>query len=149
MIIDQLTNGFKYFESSLFKKAFDYLVSCNFDTMNNGKLDIFGDDLFAIVSRNGDGKNNSKLEVHRKYIDIHYVVSGYDTIGWKFLQECKYPINDFDEKNDYQLFDDLDFNLIQLKASQFCVLFPNEAHAPLIETVGLNKIVLKLKIDSL
>jgi YhcH/YjgK/YiaL family protein len=147
MIIDNFSNANKYFPlHALFERCFDYLRTSQLEDLPSGKVDIDGDNLFAIVSRNGDSINASKLEVHQRYLDIHYVIEGEDSIGWKFLDACTEPIGVFNEKDDYQLFNDSDFHRFSLKASEFAIVYPNDAHAPLLQTKQLFKIVLKVKI---
>lgn len=73
--------------------------------------------------------------------------SGFDLIGWKLLFDCGNPSSDFNIHDDYQLFEDLDFQKLKVEEAQFCIFYPHDSHAPLIETKELNKIVVKVKID--
>jgi biofilm protein TabA len=148
MIIDQLSNSAKYKKlHPIFDKAFDFLSQSDFDHFENGKLEIEKDDLFAIVSRNGTSiAAEPKLEIHRKYLDIHYVIQGTELIGWKFLNICNKAVDEFKINEDYQLFDDKDFNTFKLHAGEIMIVYPNDAHAPLLQTANLFKLVLKIKI---
>jgi biofilm protein TabA len=146
MIIDDLANSDKYREHPSFGIAFDFLKNSDLASLSNGRTDLAGDDVFALVSRNGTTFNGAKLEVHRAYLDIHYIVSGSDTIGWKYLPDCQAPIEHFREKEDYQLFGDTDYMRFELGQNKFMVVYPSDAHAPCIETSELFKIVIKIRL---
>lgn len=148
MIIDYIGNSQKYLHlHPLFKKGFDFLNVKNLDSLANGKHEIEAENLFVIVSRNGNSTTeNPKLEVHRKYLDVHFIVKGTEIIGWKFLNDCKEAIGEFNIKDDYQLFEDKEFNSFRMCENQFMIVYPNDAHSPLLETENLFKLVLKIKI---
>lgn len=147
MIIDVLTEAGRYeCLHPLFKKVFDFLKQGQAAELPDGKHELEGDHLFVIVSRNGDSKSDNKLEVHRHYLDIHVVLKGEDTLGWKPLSHCVSPIGIFQEKEDYMLFADTDFTTFTLREGMFAIVFPEDAHAPLLETTQLHKLVFKLRL---
>jgi len=146
MIIDDITNCDKYKDHPLFSKAFDFLRTTNLAKLSDGRTDVLGDDLFVLASRNGTNSIDSKLEVHRRYLDIHFIVSGSDTVGWKYLTDCNKPIEQFREKEDYQLYGDVDYMKFELIKKKFMIVYPSDAHAPCIETKNLFKIVVKIRI---
>ena len=73
-----------------FAKAFAFLRQEGLDKLKEGRHDIDGDGLYALVVR-GTCKppSQAKLELHRKYIDVQFLISGCDNIGWKNSQLCK------------------------------------------------------------
>jgi YhcH/YjgK/YiaL family protein len=148
MVIDYLENAKKYYHQyPLFETAFDFLRRGSLEDFMDGRHDIKGDDLFALVSRNGNSAiHEPKLEVHRRYIDIHFVYKGTEQIGWKFLDSCVYAVGHFNLLDDYQFFLDKDFYSFKLKVNHFFIAYPNDAHAPLIKTEDLFKVVMKIKI---
>ena len=147
MILDDIKNHDKYrVMHPLFSKAFDFINESDLLNLSDGKHEIEGDELFAIVSRNGNSDSVSKLEAHKKYIDIHYAVSGSDTIGWKALGDCISPVGSFNFENDYILYNDNDFIKIPLLQNKFMIVYPEDVHAPLLQTKDLFKLVLKIKL---
>lgn len=147
MILGHLNTCERYEKlHALFPKAFAFLKGTDLAKLPDGKSDIDGDELFAIVSRNSDSENDNKLEAHRKYIDIHYAAQGSDTIGWKPLHACTTAVSEFDVEKDVILFNDGDHTTVSLKEGQFVIVYPEDAHAPLLKTKGLLKIVLKIKL---
>lgn len=148
MILDDLTNYKRYVNNHpLFNKAFDYLLNTNFNKLENGKHEIESDNLFAIISRNGDSLNSDcKMESHRKYLDIHFAAQGFDTIGWKSIVDCLGSIGTFNEADDYILYNEEDYLRFVLSENKFLIVYPEDVHAPLLETKGLLKVVVKVKL---
>ena len=72
-----------------------------------GRQEIDGSRLYAMVIRGqGKGLKGAKLEVHRRYIDIQYSITGSDVIGWKPTATCRDPEQAYDEQKDLQFFRD-------------------------------------------
>ena len=75
MILSDLQNKYRYINlHPLFGKAFTFLEKENLNQLPEGRLEIDGVDLFAIISKPGTSAEEiPKLEAHKKYIDIHYI----------------------------------------------------------------------------
>lgn len=147
MIIDVLTEAGRYeCLHPLFEKVFEFLKQRQVAELPDGKHELQGDHLFVIVLRNGDSKSDYKLEAHLRYVDIHVVIKGEDTLGWKPLSSCVSPIGIYQEKEDHILFADTDFIKFSLSEGMFAVFFPEDAHVPLLETKQLHKLVFKVKL---
>jgi YhcH/YjgK/YiaL family protein len=147
MILDDIKNQDRYkLFHPLFPEAFDFINKNDLLNLTDGKHEIKGDELFAIISRNGNSDPVSKLEAHKKYIDIHFAVNGSDTIGWKALGDCELPVDKFNVDNDYILYNDIDFIKVPLTQNKFMIVYPEDAHAPLLHTKDLFKLVLKIKL---
>ena len=66
-----------------FKKAIEFLRRPDICNMADGRVDIDGQDVFALVQRYETVMTDApKFEYHRKYIDIQYIVSGKEVMGW-------------------------------------------------------------------
>ncbi len=148
MILDDLINCNRYAnQHPLFSKAFDFLLSPNLDKLENGKHEIDSDNIFAIISRNGNSiSENPKMESHKKYIDIHFVLKGYDRVGWKTISDCEGSIGTFNVEDDYILYHENDYLTMNLSKNKFLIVYPEDVHVPLLETIDLFKIVLKIKV---
>lgn len=95
---------------------------------------------------NPDGSVKS-FEAHRKYIDIHYCISGSEGIGYADVSTLK-PTTEYDEENDYFLLTG-SYQKVILRKGDFCIVFPEDAHIPMM--VGdtgdsLMKAVAKVKL---
>lgn len=92
-------------------------------------------------------KENQVLEYHRKYLDIHVLLTEEETIGWKNLHDCVHEKKTFDIENDYGLYADAPSTYVTLQPGQFAIVFPEDAHAPIIGNGKIRKLVVKIKVD--
>jgi len=147
MIIDSLINASRYYSlHPAFSQAFSLLHDRQWTAQKPGTYEIDKRDLYAMVmSMKGRSKRNAKLEVHRRYIDIQYTVSGEDIMGWKALQNCACPLQTYNTEKDYQLYSDKPFTWFTVPAGHFVIFFPEDAHAPLCGTGQIRKIVFKVR----
>lgn len=88
---------------------------------------------------------SEQLEVHEKWIDIHYILSGTDLIKLKPLDQCLVNSKQYDPENDYALYDDPFSEVIQLNAGHFCLIDTDMAHMALTGEGEVKKIVFKLR----
>lgn len=64
------------------KKAIDFLRHLPKD-LTEGKIEIDGEKVFALLQKYETiVEAVPKFEFHRKYIDVQYIVSGEEVIGW-------------------------------------------------------------------
>ena len=148
MILDILVNSAHYQHlHPHFEKAFTYLRSENFETVAPGKYELEGDALFALVSEgNGIAKAEAKLEIHRKYIDIQFIVAGTDHMGWKPLTHCEHVHSEYHEEKDFALFSDSAETWFDVLPGYFTVFFPTDAHAPMTTLEKVKKVVIKIAV---
>jgi YhcH/YjgK/YiaL family protein len=151
MILDRLENANRYFPlHSGFSQACDFLRRTDFTKLAPGRHEVDGDRLFMMLNKGtGGGRENVKLEVHRRYIDIQYTIAGPDEIGWRPLKTCKKVDTPFDTEKDYGLFADRPEAWIAVPPGSFAIFFPDDAHAPMAASIGcgLLKAVLKVAVD--
>ena len=133
------------------KKAVGFLKSNGVRNMADGRVDIAGDRVFAIVQRYETLKpEGPKFEFHEKYIDLQCIISGEEIIGWAPLELMTITEGYNDEK-------DIAFGTVaqgkwtpvKLQAGQIAMLWPEDAHAPKL-AVGnpspVMKIVIKIAV---
>lgn len=149
MILDTLENSGLYESiNPLFRKAFAYLKETDFFALENGKYFVEGEALFAIVQEYETKSDaDAKLEAHKKYIDVQYVVSGEELIGLSSLQG-QAPCKEYDAENDYALYDE-PCSFIKLSKGQFAILFPQDLHKPGIKISTpekVKKVVMKVAV---
>ncbi len=73
-----------------FLKAFQFLEEAVQKPFTPGRHELWGDRLIAIVEEGvGKTREKSRLENHKRYIDIQYVVEGVEENGWKAYSDCK------------------------------------------------------------
>jgi YhcH/YjgK/YiaL family protein len=148
MILDELAAAHRYHGlNPLFREGFAFLARTDLESLDSGRHELVGDRLFALVNRDpGRGRAGARLEAHRKYIDIQYLVSGTEEIGWRPTRLCQQLSEDYDEARDIMFFADEPLTWIALPPGKFMIFYPDDAHAPLAAS-GLNtKVVLKVAV---
>jgi YhcH/YjgK/YiaL family protein len=148
VIIDTLSNVDKYFSlNPRFAAAFSYLGKPLVRRMDSVREELDGDRLIALVSRKiGKQQNEAKLEVHRKYIDIQFVLQGIDTMGWKPASDCSEVLAPYDEEKDIGFFADEPSMWCTVHAGSYAIFFPEDAHAPMVSNNEIYKIILKIAV---
>ena len=150
MVLDKLQNAARYnCLHPLFQQAFNFLKETDLATIETGVHEIEGRKLFAIIS-DGPGvtKDNYKLEVHRKYIDIQYVISGTDHMAWKDLALCAAPNDPYNEEREAAFFPDKTDNWFDVPAGSFTIFYPDDAHAAMVTGESIvRKVVLKIAVE--
>ena len=148
MILGYLDNGERY--GGLhpgFPAAFEFLKRKDLADLSSGRHPIDGERLYAlVVQQDGRGRDKAKLEIHRRYIDIQFTVTGADDIGWKpaaHLTSCDQEYND---EKDIAFFSDEPDAWVTTRPGTFAIFFPEDAHAPLGGTGSIHKVVVKVAV---
>lgn len=146
MILASLSDSSRYEAlHPLFKKAFDYIREHDFADVEPGRIELEGSSLFInVCDVQMKRPEEQKLEVHRKYIDIHVPISGEETIGWKHLSALGNSEAPFDEEGDFALYAEPASALISVKPGEFLAVYPEDAHAPIIGEGTRRKLIVKV-----
>ena len=149
MILDSLDNADVYHSlNSGFEQAFDFLRRPDLANLEDGTYEIEGKRVYALLAHSaGRPREEGRLEVHRKYIDVQYVMSGTDEMGWRPLSTCSQPQDAYNAEDDFQLFDDPATAWVAAGPGSFTIFFPGDPHIPLISTGQLHKAVVKVTVD--
>ncbi len=132
MILDTLANHAQYAAiSPRFARAFAFLQQLPADAAI-GRHEIDGEEIYAFVQKHQTKPVAEKLmEVHRKYIDIQYMVKGREIIMWAPLADLKECTMAFDPAVDAALYKCIPAMVpIPVLPGQFALLFPVDGHAP-------------------
>ncbi len=148
MILSALSQASRYTAlHPLFQRAFDYIRDNDLYSLAQGRYNVVGDDLIAIVEHvQGRTKELARLECHRKYIDIQLVLEGDETMGWKPLVDCHNPVGDFSVEKDIMFFLDAPSSWVPVPPDHFCIFFPEDAHAPLVGSGQVRKVIFKVAV---
>jgi YhcH/YjgK/YiaL family protein len=150
MIYDNLRNANIYFPlGEKIQKALTYLQTTDFRSMEPGIYDIEGTDVYATISDYASKPLSSgKWEGHKKYIDIQYIVSGTEKIG--FTEPMKViPLDEYNPIKDCTIYKG-EGSFISLEEKHFCILFPTDIHMPGIAIhipKPVRKVVVKVSMD--
>lgn len=149
MIVDTLANAELYTSvhpgvgrGLAFLRSFD-------PTTPDGRVDIDGDDVFALVqSYETEAAGDKSFEAHRVYLDIQFIVEGAEVIGVAPIGRLT-ATTEYDAEKDFLLFDgDVASTPVLLLPGDFAVLFPEDGHKPgccHLENQPVRKVVVKVR----
>ena len=135
-------------------RGLDYLRDTDFSKLPAGKYDIEGTGMVALVQDNLTAPRvERKAEAHRKYIDIQYVLSGTEIIGYGLANSANEVLDDKLEEKDAIFFRNIkqEIDLI-LTGGMYAIFFPTDVHRPGCvhgEPSQVRKVVVKVLVSSL
>lgn len=130
----------------LFKTLFDYVKSHDLTEVAPGRITIDGERLYInVCDATLCDENTEKLEVHRKYIDVHFPLDNEEIVGWCDLKSITVDSDaPFDEANDFALYHESASTYFVAHPGDFYIMFPEDAHAPLCGEGTLRKAIAKV-----
>jgi len=150
MIIDKLDNAYLYRNlGERINKAFDYIAKTDLKNLQPGKYEIDGENIFALISEyQTKPESEGRLEAHRKYIDVQFVISGEELMGYSPL-ENQSILEPYKEENDIIFFRG-EKSFTKVSSGMFAIFFPADVHMPGIsinESAYVKKLVIKVRTD--
>lgn len=150
MIVDSIKNAALYKGNSLLTEAFKFLNETDLLKLQPGRNEIDGDKLYCVTPKyETKPLSEGKFEVHRKYIDVQYIISGSEMICVRELAGLKgsgYII-----EKDIEKFETAEpYSRLILHEGMFAVFYPHEAHMPCIQIDGpqqVMKVVVKVAVS--
>ena len=146
MLYDNISNIEKYKDDVQLYEALialkSYVVG---ETYNLGSVKSIGKQDTMTYPR-----EDVKLEHHRKYIDIHYVIRGSENVLVNYSRTLE-RLSEYSEEKDFELFAvDGTERIVTLREGDFLVLYPGESHAPKVavdnQVAPIVKLIAKLEI---
>ncbi len=149
MILDTLENSHLYNSiSKRIAKGFDFLLHTDLEAIPSGKHDIEGDTIFALVQEyQTKPLIECKLESHKKYIDIQYVIRGEELMGVTTKNNQK--VLEVNEEKDYTFYEGTT-SLVRVSKGIFTIFFPDDLHQPCVQVqsaAAVKKVVIKVLIE--
>lgn len=147
MILDTLKNAARYAGLKVgCSEAFGFLDQPGLQELPDGRYEITGNRVYAIVDRtHGRKVSEGQLEGHRRYLDIQFVVSGEESMGWRPAAGLTSAVS-YDEERDLEFFEGEPESIVRVPAGSFAVFLPTDAHLPLIGDGPIHKVVVKVAI---
>ena len=151
MIIDSIRNREKYYcLGEEYKAALDFCASVMEDGFKEGDFPLLDG---RVVMKNRVLKTKSvedcKWECHRKFVDVHFVVSGHEKIGYADAKNME-VLSENEEKDMVYLAGGADDGAhLPLEAGYFMITFTDDAHLPAIsfgECESYEKVVAKIPV---
>lgn len=125
-----------------------FICHNDMNSLENGSHIIDGDDVYVnILEYNTKPASEGQWEAHKKYLDLHYVISGQEIIQvsclssmdvFEYVEEEDYVKNSGDAESD-----------VHMKANSLLLLFPEDAHktAVIVDKIEkVKKAIFKIKI---
>jgi YhcH/YjgK/YiaL family protein len=140
--------------SSRLRKGLDYLQNLDPQALEPGTAEIDGQEVYAMIQSytSRSAAENPRFEAHRKYLDIQYLVSGTEAMGWAPLDQLEVSVPYDDERD--RLLGTVPAEartLVPLGAGYAILLYPSDAHSPGLaagEPEPIVKIVVKVLLDT-
>lgn len=147
MIFDDFKNFDLYNISPEIK---NFLLNIDKD-IKAGKYEISENAYINIDEYETRDENTIKLEAHRKYIDIQFLIDGAERIYTTDIEGLEVSEKYSDEKDvEFYQTPKRPLNLSYLTKNKFILLYPDDAHSPCINFDNLSrkvkKAVVKIKI---
>jgi YhcH/YjgK/YiaL family protein len=148
MIYDMLENSRLYTQiTPQLEKAFSFLQSTNLADLKPGRIELEGDSVYVMVQEYlTKPQDAGQWEAHKRYVDVQYIVSGSEKIGFAMLNSMQ--LGEYNPERDFQaMFGEGQF--MTMIPGSFAVFFPQDAHMPGIameELAPVKKIVIKCAV---
>lgn len=135
------------------QKAVEWLKTNDLEHMEAGKYEIDGKKMYAMIS---DTKTepvaDRKPEAHKNYIDVQYLVTGEEKLGFVNISEEYVPVTVNEEKDVlfYAHEDIKGESFVNAKPGDFSVFFPSDIHRPgcaVNEPMAIRKAIVKISIE--
>lgn len=153
MILDHISRSELYHAMNpRLRQAWEFLKSHDPLALPLGRTDVDGDHVFALVQEYVPrDEKECRLEAHRRYFDIQYVVTGEERMGWADRNSLEITDPHSDER-DVAFFQG-PCDLLLVKAGFFTVFGPSDAHKPMVRphadyTQTIRKIVMKVDVNA-
>jgi len=134
--------------SPALRKGLDFLQQAQGQAWAAGRVEIDGSQVYALVQsyQSRSETENPRFEAHRTYIDIQYVVSGIELMGWAPLERLT-AATPYNAERDvmHGAVSAAERTFVRLGAGQAAILFPSDAHAPGL-AAGASEPVIKIVV---
>lgn len=75
------------------------------------------------------------------------VLEGDEQMGWKPLADCHNPVSEHSDERDIRFFHDAPASWVAVPPDHFCIFFPEDAHAPLVASGQVRKVIFKVAVN--
>ena len=136
-------------------RALDFLKYTDLKALSGGRHAIEGDMMYANVD-DVETKlfETTKPESHKNYIDIQFMVSGEENMGFFVDHGRVQPIESYPERDCYFYPNEsVDEGTIYCPEGYYTVFFPSDIHRPLLavndKPISIRKVVVKVHVSLL
>ena len=150
MVVDILTNRGRYKGlGSGIERALEYLSNTDFTTLEDGKHEIQGNEIYAVIATyDTEPESARKFEAHRKYLDVQYLLAGREIICWAPLEGLSFS-GEYSEEKDIVFLSGDPRARLRMSPGSFALFFPQDAHKPNCawnDPQAVRKVVVKIRV---
>lgn len=154
MIFDQIKHASRYYETNNnIKIALEFIKKNALgDKLIDGKYELIPGEVTAFVlTKETVKQSEAKMEIHKKYMDIHYLINGCEVCGIAPIMDNPEGVIPYDEQSDNGFFECENSFQVKADEGEFYAVWPMEPHRPLCnayeESMPVRKIICKVKVD--
>lgn len=152
MIVDRIENAHLYYAlGEDFKKAFEVLKTTDFSKKEKGRHETDNKNVYYMMQRYATKPvEQARYEAHQKMIDIQYVVSGEEIIGYGNIGSLELMTPYDSEKEAAFYMRSENYTAVKLYKGMFAIFFPEDGHMPGLQLGGqcdVEKVVVKLPVN--
>lgn len=135
------------------QKALVYLKEHDFTIMEPGRYEIQGNEIYAqLMDAKTAEASEKRPEAHVKYLDVQFLVSGKERLGYA-PNTGKSEIDEQFDDRDVIFYKTVEHeNFVDSVPGCFCVFFPEDIHRPNVasgEPMTVRKVVIKVSMSLL
>lgn len=153
MIFDKIENLSRYrLLNKKFNKIIEFISERDLNDIEDGKYIIEEENLYVnIETYNTKKEKEGKLEAHRKYIDLQYIIKGQERFAICDIKDVERIIEEYNSERDIIFFDSNAKQFIEARSGEFLIFDENCAHMPQLRIKDdisdkVKKAVFKIKI---
>lgn len=152
MIVDHIKNRGRYADSHKnIAAALQYIADHADDPeLQDGTYPIIpGEVIVHVLTKDTHARGEAKMEIHKNFMDIHYIIKGAERCGIAPLAE-ESDI-DYNPETDNGFWSCEDSYDVMIGEGEFYAVWPMEPHCPLCSAAGrretIRKIICKVKVS--
>lgn len=130
-------------------RCFEYAKENDLLGYDKGSYVIDGKNIFVnIVEYETCEKEERFWEAHRKYIDIHLMLEGFERIDLNFIENLEQK--EYEEEGDFLPLNGENNSHVELKSGDFLICYPEDAHMTAIkvkEKERIKKAIFKVIVE--
>ena len=146
MYIDKIENLKNYVkDQDLCKAILDFIKVAK--TVDTGKHVILGKTFANVLEYTTKPFTEIKMEAHRAFLDLQYIVCGEEKILKQDLADNK-PVTEYDEIKDRAFYSPKTFDTALLLEGTFGIMYPEDLHqcVAVNQPMNIRKIVFKIPV---
>ena len=145
---DKQLQDFAYLEEKV-RVCLEYLKTHNLKDVELGTYEIDGKNMYVNVMEYETVDASERVwESHRKYLDIHYMVTGAEQMDFSFLENM--TPGEYDAEKDLIILNGEPDGSLILREGDFMVCYPKDVHRTAVkvgEPAWIRKAIFKVRLD--